>query len=79
MVKNLTVLTKPSSELIDLSGKYTVTGNSKRGKVNQYVVIGGRILSKGDSLEGMRITEIEANTIFLEKDGTKYRINYNQQ
>ncbi|MBI3211256.1 MAG: type III secretion system inner membrane ring subunit SctD, partial [Simkania negevensis] len=78
-VKNLTVLTKTSRELTDLSGKYTVTGSSKRGKVNQYVVIGGRILSKGDSLDGMRITAIEANAIFLEKDGTKYRINYNQQ
>lgn len=79
LVKNFVVLTKPTSEIVDISSKYKVTGSSKVGNVNQYVVINGRILSKGDTLDGMHITTLDENTIFLEKDGIKYKINYNQQ
>jgi hypothetical protein len=46
--------------------------------MSQYVVINGKILSVGSDLEGMTITKMENNSVFLEKDGIKYRINYNQ-
>jgi len=79
LVKNFVVITTPTSEYINISSKYKVTGSSKLGNVSQYVVINGKILSKGDSLDGMNITKIDENSIFLEKDGIKYQINYNQQ
>lgn len=78
IVKNFVVFSKPIDEVINISSKYNVTGSSKYGKVSQYVVIKGKILSKGDSLDGMKITNMEENTIFLEKDGIKFKINYNQ-
>ncbi len=79
LVKNFVVIASPSSDVVNITSKFKVTGSSKFGSTNQYVVIGGRILSKGDSLEGMMITAIDENAVFLEKDGIKYRINYNQQ
>lgn len=78
-VKSYVIVTKLANEYIDLSNKYTVTGTSKLGTVNQFVVINGKILSKGEDLDGMVITNIAQNEIFLEKDGLKYKINYNQQ
>ena len=79
LIKNFVVFTAPTNQTVDISSKYKVTGSSKYGKVNQYVVINGKILSKGDKLDGMDITHIDQNTVFLEKDGVKYKINYNQQ
>jgi len=79
MVKNFVVFSQPTSEIIDISSKYKVSGSSKYGNVSQYVVINGKILSNGDNLDGMTITNMQENTIFLEKDGIKYKINYNQQ
>lgn len=78
MVKNFVVLSKPTSDIVDISSKYKVTGSSKYGNRNQYVVINGKILSVGGELDGMTITKMENNSIMLEKDGIKYRINYNQ-
>lgn len=78
MVKNFVVLSKPTSDVVDISSKYKVTGSSKYGNINQYVVINGKILSVGGDLDGMTITRMENNSILLEKDGIKYRINYNQ-
>lgn len=78
MVKNFVVLSKPTSDIVDISSKYKVTGSSKYGNKNQYVVINGKILSVGGDLDGMTITKMENNSIMLEKDGIKYRINYNQ-
>ncbi len=79
MVKNFVILTQPTSDVIDITSKYKVTGSSRYGNISQYVVINGRILSKGSTLDGMRITEIDKNAILLEKDGIKYQIQYNQQ
>ena len=79
MVKNFVIITSPTSDVINITSKYKVTGSSKLGNVSQYVVINGKILSSGDTLDGMKITTIEENSIFLEKDGIKYLINYNQQ
>lgn len=78
-VKSYVIFTKKANEYINLTDKYTVTGTSKLGNVNQFVVINGKILSQGEDLDGMNITEITQNEIFLEKDGLKYKINYNQQ
>ncbi len=78
MVKNFVVFSKPTSGIIDISSKYNVTGSSKYGNMSQYVVINGKILSMGSDLDGMTITQMQNNSIFLEKDGIKYKINYNQ-
>jgi len=68
-----------TSSRIDLSGRYTVTGTSKFGDTNQFVLINGRILSVGDVLDGMNITQINPKSIILDKDGMKYKIDYNLQ
>lgn len=65
--------------MMNLTSKYNVSGFSHQGGVNLNVVIGGRILTRGDTLNGMTITSIRPNVIFLEKSGVKYRIDYNQQ
>lgn len=62
---------------INISDRYEVSGFSKQGaKIN--VVINGRIVSKGDSIDSMLIKSISPNTILLEKDGVNYRIDYNR-
>ncbi|HRD55396.1 MAG TPA: type III secretion system inner membrane ring subunit SctD [Parachlamydiaceae bacterium] len=64
--------------MINLTDKYEVTGYSHQGRGNLSVIINGRILIRGDILDGMLITSIKPNAIFLEKDGIKYRIDYNK-
>jgi type III secretion system YscD/HrpQ family protein len=78
-LKNFVIITTASTTRINLSDKYKVTGTSKLGNISQYVVINGQILTMGDPLDGMMITQIEGDAVLLEKDGLKYRINYNQQ
>lgn len=78
-VKNFVIITTASTTRINLSDKYKVTGTSKLGNINQYVVINGQILTMGDTLDGMMITQVEGESVLLEKDGLKYKINYNQQ
>lgn len=61
--------------ITNLSDHYDVTGKSRSG--DKYtVVVNGRILSEGDNLDGMDITKITPNTIFLQKDDKKFRIDY---
>lgn len=79
LVKNYAVSASASSSVIDLSDKYKITGFSKGDNKEQFVVINQKIFSKGDFLNGMQITDIQANVILLEKDGIKFRINYNLQ
>ncbi len=78
-VKNFVIMTTASTARIDLSSKFKVTGTSKYGTENEYVVINGLILSKGDNLEGMVITNVLTDEVQLEKDGLKFKILYNQQ
>lgn len=78
-LKNYVVYTSEDSSLVDLSSKYRVMGYSKKDGENHYVVVNGRILTMGDILDGMMITAIQPNTILLEKDGLKFKINYNLQ
>lgn len=77
-VKNFVIEIQPEQSMINVSDRYEVTGFAQKGGVNMNVVINGRVLSRGDSLDGMVITSIKPNVIFLEKDGTKYRIDYNR-
>ena len=62
--------------VVDLSSKYHVTGYSTAGKKIS-VVINGKILAPGDSLDGMYISDITQTTVYLEKDGGKYKIDFN--
>jgi type III secretion system YscD/HrpQ family protein len=78
-VKNFTVPVSETSSMLDLSTKYKVMGTSKLGNINQYVLIGGKILSVGDVLDGMTITSISDKEVMLIKDGMKFKIDYNQQ
>jgi type III secretion system YscD/HrpQ family protein len=78
-VKNFTVPVSETSSMLDLSDKYKVMGTSKLGNLNQYVLIGGKILSIGDVLDGMTITSISNKEVMLIKDGMKFKIDYNQQ
>jgi type III secretion system YscD/HrpQ family protein len=78
-LKNFVIITTASTARINLSDKYKVTGTSKLDNVSQYVVINGQILTTGDTLDGMMITQVEEEAVLLEKDGLKYKINYNQQ
>ena len=77
LVRNLISALPAEQTLINISDKYTVTGYSNLGNTIS-VVINGRILSQGDSLDGMTITGIKPNYILLEKDGVKYRIDYSR-
>jgi type III secretion system YscD/HrpQ family protein len=76
-VKNFVTELAPEASMINVSDRYQVTGFSQ-GANNVSVVINGRILSQGDVLDGMTITTIKPNVIFLEKDGVKYRIDYSR-
>ncbi|MCH9611998.1 MAG: hypothetical protein S4CHLAM102_04800 [Chlamydiia bacterium] len=78
-VKNYVIYTTHHTAFIDLSSKYQVLGTSKVDNTSEYVLIDGKILSKGDTLDGMEIYTIENNAVLLEKDGVKYKIDYNLQ
>lgn len=79
VLKNFVVYTSEESSLVDLSNSYKVMGYSKKDGENQFVVINGKILTLGDTLDGMMITEISHTMVLLEKDGLKFKINYNLQ
>lgn len=64
-------------QVSDKPVRYRVTGYSKHGDVNVNVVINGRILTRGDCLDGYTITSIQPHAVFLEKEGLKYKIEYN--
>jgi type III secretion system YscD/HrpQ family protein len=76
-VQSLVNEVAPEETLVNITEKYPVTGYSLQGK-NTYVVINGKILSKGDIIDGMTITDIQTNAVFLEKDGVRYRIDFNR-
>lgn len=76
-IKNFVIVTGQATISINLSSKYKVTGVTKLGNVNQFILINGKILAKGDTLDGMIINQITMNTIFLSKEGLKYKIDYN--
>lgn len=67
----------PEQTLVNVTDRYQVSGYSLQGS-NLNVVINGRILMKGDILDGMTITDIQQNAVFLEKDSVRYRIDFNR-
>ncbi|MCI5052811.1 MAG: type III secretion system inner membrane ring subunit SctD [Simkaniaceae bacterium] len=79
VVKSIVTYTDAKSARIDLTNRFNVTGTSKVGNKNQFVLINGQILTKGDQLEGMTITDITSKEVLLERDGMKYKIDYNQR
>ncbi len=79
IVKNFVVYTSSETSRIDISTQYQVSGYSKKDEENKFVVINGKILSLGDMIDGMTITSILPTIVLLEKDGLKFRINYNLQ
>jgi len=74
-IQNLVAQRSPQSAIEDISARYQVGGFSSQGS-NFSVVINGRILQPKDMLDGMIILEIKPRTIFLEKDGKKFRIDF---
>ncbi len=76
-VQSLVNEVAPEQTLVNISDRYQVSGYSLQGN-NVNVVINGKILTKGDIIDGMTITEISTNTVFLEKDGIRYRIDFNR-
>lgn len=79
VIKNYVIVTTGDTSRVDLSSGYRITGYSKRDEKDYFVVINGRILGQGDVLDGMMITKIDPKIVFLEKEGVKFRINYNLQ
>lgn len=78
-VKNFVIYTTADTSRIDVSSQYKISGYSKKDDQNMFIVINGKILSIGDTIDGMTVTGILPNMVLLEKDGLKYRINYNLQ
>lgn len=78
VVKNFVIFTTASTLAIDLTGKYRVTGSSKFGDQNEFVLINGKILGVDDRLDGMLITHISNKQISLTREGMKYKIDFNE-
>lgn len=74
-VRSLVNEIAPEQAMINISDRYEVSGFSRIGN-SISVVVNGRIITKSDILDGMTITEIAPGSVFLEKDGVKYRIDY---
>ncbi len=78
VVQNFVIYTTKSSSAIDITSKYRVTGSSKFGNINQFVLINGKILGVNDTLDGMVIGSISNNQISLHQGGVKYKIDFNE-
>lgn len=77
-VKNFAVPSNAASAMIDLTQNYQVTGFSLYDHQNYSVIVNGKIVTMGQNLDGMEVTEILPKTILLEKDGLKYKIDYSR-
>jgi type III secretion system YscD/HrpQ family protein len=75
-VKDYAIATHPNLARIDLSANYQVTGSALVDHHGFSAVINGKIYTVGDHVDGMAITAIDPNSILLEKDGLKYKIDY---
>ncbi len=81
-VRSYVVALSPEQAVIDLNerfpGRYQVSGLSKRGDVNVNVVINGKLLMRGDTLDGMSVTSIQDSAVYFEKEGLKYKLQFNK-
>lgn len=75
-VKNFATAIHQSKLGLDISKDFHVTGSSTFDGRGFSAILNGKIYTLGDSVEGMTITSIDPNTILLEKDGLKYKIDY---
>jgi len=75
-VKNLAVPTTANQAAVDLTRQFQVSGAATHDGRGYSVILNGKIYTLGDSVDGLIITDIEPNTILLEKDGIKYKIDY---
>lgn len=73
-VQDYVTETAQSHSTIDVTDRYIVSGVSQTGgKVS--AIIDGKIVTKGDLVDGMTVKEINAKTVLLEKGGVTYRID----
>ncbi len=77
-VRNYATPANPNAAGINISQNYQVTGNATTAGHGYSVILNGKIYEVGSYVDGMEITAIQANTILLEKDGIKYKIDYRQ-
>lgn len=75
-VKNFAAPTTPNMAAIDLTSQYQVGGISLFDGKGFNAILNGKIYTLGETVNGMNIINIEENTILLEKDGVKYKIEY---
>lgn len=78
-VRNLVVeqVRDDGSGYIDISDQYEVTGFTKEIDANVNIIINGRILKRGDTIDQMTIISIRPKFVILERDNIQYRIQYN--
>ncbi len=77
-VRNYVIERTVAQSVIDLTDQYDVSGYSNQGDIALNVVINGRIIARGDILDGMTVTSIRPGTLFLERSGTKYKIDFSK-
>lgn len=75
-LKNFAIATTPEMAAIDVTQQYQVAGSSMFDGSGYSAILNGKIYTLGDAIDGMKITTIQKNTILLEKDGIKYKIDY---
>ncbi|MEI6243128.1 MAG: hypothetical protein WCP39_06975, partial [Chlamydiota bacterium] len=75
-VQNLAIETTAQAARIDLTSKYKISGIAKRDSKNYGIIANGKIVTAGELLDGMKVSSIQANTILLEKEGIKYKIDF---
>lgn len=75
-VKNFAAPTSPKMAAVDLSSKFQVSGISFLNGKGYGAILNGKIYTVGEEVDGLEITEIEENTVLLEKDGIRYKIDY---
>ena len=75
-VKNFTSPTSPKMAAVDLSSKFQVGGISFLDGKGYSAILNGKIYTVGEEVEGLEMTDIEENTVLLEKDGIRYKIDY---
>lgn len=76
-VKNLTVIVADTGSMVDLKG-YQVQGYTQHDGMTVNVQIDGQLIGRGESFNGMQVISITSRSVILEKDGIKYKIDYNQ-
>lgn len=77
-VRSFVTEQSPQEAIVNITDKYQVSGVTRKGNVNMAVVINGRVLSVGDSLDGRTITSIGESSIILKQGDIIYRIDFNR-